>query len=107
MGRHQAILDGGPDAIIDEMKKRPTARPRAVRDSDRLKWSFLPKEVRTGRNIYIVNADESEPGTCKDRDIMRHDAFAGRRLPDRGLRHARQRRLYLCARRVLQNEAHT
>ena len=37
-----------------------------------LKWSFMPK--RTGAAGYLViNADESEPGTCKDRDIMRHD----------------------------------
>ncbi|HKJ74285.1 MAG TPA: NADH-quinone oxidoreductase subunit NuoF, partial [Alphaproteobacteria bacterium] len=38
-----------------------------------LKWSFMPKE-NTGRPAYlVVNADEGEPGTCKDRDMMRHD----------------------------------
>ncbi len=38
-----------------------------------LKWSFMPKES-DGRPAYlVVNADESEPGTCKDREIMRHD----------------------------------
>ncbi|ONM60158.1 NADH dehydrogenase [ubiquinone] flavoprotein 1 mitochondrial [Zea mays] len=38
-----------------------------------LKWSFMPK-VSDGRPSYlVVNADESEPGTCKDREIMRHD----------------------------------
>ncbi len=38
-----------------------------------LKWSFMPK-VSDGRPHYLViNADESEPGTCKDREIMRHD----------------------------------
>ena len=38
-----------------------------------LKWSFMPKET-DGRPAYLViNADESEPGTCKDRDIVRHD----------------------------------
>src|SRR5688500_14767789 len=38
------------------------------------KWSFMPKESPDGRPSYLViNADESEPGTCKDRDIMRHD----------------------------------
>jgi NADH-quinone oxidoreductase subunit F len=37
-----------------------------------LKWSFMPKE--SGHPTYlVVNADESEPGTCKDRDIMRFD----------------------------------
>ena len=38
-----------------------------------MKWSFMP-EAHDGRPAYLViNADESEPGTCKDRDIMRHD----------------------------------
>jgi NADH-quinone oxidoreductase subunit F len=37
------------------------------------KWSFIPQD--TGKPIYLViNADESEPGTCKDRDILRHEA---------------------------------
>ncbi len=37
-----------------------------------LKWSFMPKQP-TGPHYLVVNADESEPGTCKDREIMRHD----------------------------------
>jgi NADH-quinone oxidoreductase subunit F len=38
-----------------------------------MKWSFMPKAT-DGRPCYlVVNADESEPGTCKDRDIIRHD----------------------------------
>lgn len=37
-----------------------------------VKWSFMPKE--SGKpHFLVVNADESEPGTCKDREIMRHD----------------------------------
>ena len=38
-----------------------------------LKWSFMPKEVGDRPHFLVVNADESEPGTCKDRDILRHD----------------------------------
>ncbi|MGO7428006.1 NADH-quinone oxidoreductase subunit F, partial [Rhizobium ruizarguesonis] len=38
-----------------------------------LKWSFMPKESDGRPHYLVVNADESEPGTCKDRDIMRHD----------------------------------
>jgi NADH-quinone oxidoreductase subunit F len=38
-----------------------------------LKWSFMPKEVKDRPHYLVVNADESEPGTCKDRDMMRHD----------------------------------
>ena len=37
-----------------------------------LKWSFMPKQP-TGPTYLVVNADEAEPGTCKDREIMRHD----------------------------------
>ncbi len=37
-----------------------------------LKWSFMPKQT-DGPVYLVVNADESEPGTCKDREIMRHD----------------------------------
>ena len=38
-----------------------------------LKWSFMPKEVTTRPHYLVVNADESEPGTCKDRDILRYE----------------------------------
>ena len=38
-----------------------------------MKWSFMPKEVGERPHYLVVNADEGEPGTCKDRDIMRHD----------------------------------
>ena len=38
-----------------------------------LKWSFMPKEVGDRPHFLVVNADESEPGTCKDRDIIRND----------------------------------
>jgi len=37
-----------------------------------LKWSFMPKQA-DGPVYLVVNADESEPGTCKDREIMRHE----------------------------------
>lgn len=37
-----------------------------------MKWSFMPKQA-TGPVYLVVNADESEPGTCKDREILRHD----------------------------------
>ena len=37
-----------------------------------LKWSFMPKAAPVQKYI-LCNSDESEPGTCKDRDILRHD----------------------------------
>ena len=36
-----------------------------------LKWSFAPKEVGSRPHYLVINGDESEPGTCKDRDILR------------------------------------
>src|SRR3712207_4957569 len=39
-----------------------------------LKWSFMPKEPKEGKpNFLVINADESEPGSCKDREIIRHE----------------------------------
>jgi NADH-quinone oxidoreductase subunit F len=69
----KAILDRGVDAIIDEMKKSGLRGRGGAGFPTGLKWSFMPKEVKDRPHYLIVNADESEPGTCKDRDIMRHD----------------------------------
>jgi NADH-quinone oxidoreductase subunit F len=39
-----------------------------------MKWSFMPKAPTPGKpNFLVINADESEPGSCKDREIIRHD----------------------------------
>ncbi len=35
----------------------------------------MPKEIGERPHYLVVNADESEPGTCKDREIMRNDPF--------------------------------
>jgi len=69
----KAILDRGVDTIIDEMKKSGLRGRGGAGFPTGLKWSFMPKEVKDRPHYLIVNADESEPGTCKDRDIMRHD----------------------------------
>ena len=68
-----AIIKGGRDKIIDEMKASGLRGRGGAGFPTGLKWSFMPKES-DGRPAYlVVNADESEPGTCKDREIMRHD----------------------------------
>ncbi len=68
-----AILAKGRDWIIDEMKSSGLRGRGGAGFPTGLKWSFMPKES-DGRPAYlVVNADESEPGTCKDREIMRHD----------------------------------
>ena len=38
-----------------------------------IKWSFAPKEIGSRPHYLVINADESEPGTCKDRDILRFE----------------------------------
>src|SRR6201986_4353624 len=68
----KAILEKGRDAIIEEVKASGLRGRGGAGFPTGLKWSFMPKQ--SDRPCYlIVNADESEPGTCKDRDIMRHD----------------------------------
>ncbi len=68
-----AILLRGREAIIEEMKASGLRGRGGAGFPTGMKWSFMPK-VSDGRPSYlVVNADESEPGTCKDRDIIRHD----------------------------------
>ena len=70
----KAIIEKGRDAIINEMKASGQRGRGGAGFPTGLKWSFMPKESKDGRPAYlVVNADESEPGTCKDREIMRHD----------------------------------
>src|SRR6201988_2832807 len=69
----KAILDKGRDTIVNEMKASGLRGRGGAGFPTGLKWSFMPKQS-DGRPSYLgVNADESEPGTCKDRDILRHD----------------------------------
>src|SRR5471032_571269 len=67
------ILARGGDWIIDEMKKSGLRGRGGAGFPTGMKWSFMPKEVKDRPHYLVVNADESEPGTCKDRDILRHD----------------------------------
>src|SRR3954453_9448577 len=68
----KAILEKGRDTIVEEVKASGLRGRGGAGFPTGLKWSFMPKQpARPG--YLVVNADESEPGTCKDRDIMRHD----------------------------------
>jgi NADH-quinone oxidoreductase subunit F len=69
----KAIIEKGPEAIVDVIKKSGLRGRGGAGFPTGLKWSFMPKEVKERPHYLVVNADESEPGTCKDRDIMRHD----------------------------------
>jgi NADH-quinone oxidoreductase subunit F len=69
-----ALMAGGPDAIIDVIKASGLRGRGGAGFPTGMKWSFMPKEPKPGRPSYLViNADESEPGSCKDREIIRHD----------------------------------
>ena len=68
----KAILDKGRDWIIGEMKESGLRGRGGAGFSTGMKWSFMPKEHKLP-SYLVVNADEGEPGTCKDREIMRHD----------------------------------
>jgi NADH-quinone oxidoreductase subunit F len=68
----KAILAKGREAIVNEVKASGLRGRGGAGFPTGLKWSFMPKTSE--RPCYlVVNADESEPGTCKDRDIIRHD----------------------------------
>jgi NADH-quinone oxidoreductase subunit F len=60
-----------PANLIDEVKKSLLRGRGGAGFSTGMKWSFVPKEAK---RVYLVcNADESEPGTCKDRELMAYD----------------------------------
>ncbi|HEX5238496.1 MAG TPA: NADH-quinone oxidoreductase subunit NuoF [Sphingomicrobium sp.] len=64
----------GQDAIIDAIKASGLRGRGGAGFPTGMKWSFMPKEPKPGKpNFLVINADESEPGSCKDREIIRHD----------------------------------
>src|SRR5262249_16371347 len=68
----KALKEFTPDQVIEEVKKSALRGRGGAGFPTGLKWSFVPKESK--RPKYVVcNADESEPGTGKDRDLMRYD----------------------------------
>ncbi len=68
------IIAKGRDFIVEEVKKSGLRGRGGAGFPTGTKWSFMPKESTDGRPSYlVVNGDESEPGTCKDRDIIRFD----------------------------------
>jgi NADH dehydrogenase (ubiquinone) flavoprotein 1 len=63
----------GDTWIIDEVKKSGLRGRGGAGFPSGLKWSFMNKPSDGRPKYLVVNADEGEPGTCKDREIMRHD----------------------------------
>ncbi|MGA8691670.1 MAG: NADH-quinone oxidoreductase subunit NuoF [Methyloceanibacter sp.] len=72
-GGTKAMIDRGHEAIIEEVKASGLRGRGGAGFPTGLKWSFMPKQSDGRPSYLVINADESEPGTCKDRDIMRHD----------------------------------
>ena len=69
----KAILERGRDAIIEEVKNSGLRGRGGAGFGTGMKWSFMPKVVGNRPHYLVINADEGEPGTCKDREIMRFD----------------------------------
>ncbi|NIZ09204.1 NADH-quinone oxidoreductase subunit NuoF [Pseudooceanicola sp. HF7] len=69
----KGILEKGRDWIVDQMKASGLRGRGGAGFPTGLKWSFMPKGDDGRPHYLVINADESEPATCKDREIMRHD----------------------------------
>nr|WP_166176367.1 NADH-quinone oxidoreductase subunit NuoF [Altererythrobacter segetis] len=70
----KALIARGQDSLIEEIKASGLRGRGGAGFPTGMKWSFMPKESRDGRpSFLVINADESEPGSCKDREIIRHD----------------------------------
>ena len=66
-------ISKGREWIINEIKTSELRGRGGAGFSTGLKWSFAPKTVGSRPHYLVINADESEPGTCKDRDILRFE----------------------------------
>ena len=64
-----------PDQIIAELKKSSLRGRGGAGFPTGLKWSFMPRQL-PGAKYVVCNSDEGEPGTCKDRDILRYNPHA-------------------------------
>lgn len=69
-----SLIKKGKDWIIEEMKASGLRGRGGAGFPTGMKWSFMPDPKKTNKPHYlVVNADESEPGTCKDREILRNE----------------------------------
>src|SRR5436305_317584 len=71
----KVISELTPDQVIDEVKKANIRGRGGAGFPMGMKWSFIPKNVDKPKYL-VCNADESEPGTCKDRQIIRYTPHA-------------------------------
>ncbi len=66
------ILKKAPQEIINAIKESGLRGRGGAGFSTGMKWDFMPKS-RDKQHYLVINADEGEPGTCKDRDIIRNE----------------------------------
>jgi phenylalanyl-tRNA synthetase alpha subunit len=66
----EKALEMGPDAVIDEVKESGLRGRGGAGFPTGVKWSFMPKDTDKP-HYFLLNSDESEPGTFKDRELMR------------------------------------
>src|SRR5207245_11487073 len=64
-----------PEQVIDEVSKAKLRGSGGARFPTDRKWSFIPKQTTKPKHL-VVNADEGEPGTFKDRYILERDPHA-------------------------------
>jgi len=69
----KALIEKGREWIVEEVKASGLRGRGGAGFPTGLKWSFMPKDTGGRPSYLVVNADESEPGTCKDREIIRND----------------------------------
>ena len=69
----KAMIELGRGTIIDLIKDSELRGRGGAGFPAGIKWSFMPKQSDGRPSYLVVNADESEPGTCKDREILRYD----------------------------------
>ena len=65
------LIKKGREWIVEEMKTSGLRGRGGAGFSTGMKWSFMPKESDGRPHYLVINADEGEPGTCKDREILR------------------------------------
>jgi NADH-quinone oxidoreductase subunit F len=68
----KSLIIKGREWIVEEVKSSGLRGRGGAGFSTGMKWSFMPK-THPKPSYLVVNADESEPGTCKDRDILRYE----------------------------------
>jgi NADH-quinone oxidoreductase subunit F len=67
------LLQNGPEWVCEEVRKSGLRGRGGAGFPTGLKWSLIPKQPDGRPRYLVVNADEGEPGTCKDRDLIRHE----------------------------------